>query len=138
MYPDAQIRFCLVWGNDNLFLGSQVVRKHEFRNLWNLFLIFWIDFWDSLNGQFCAQSSLQLFLDCLVLLTARGHLINILPWSQRKLSLRSFLGHGSLLASEEFLGRQLAFAQASIRETCLQGSSQFGFAPYLCFPFLEI
>ena len=40
-----------------------------------------------LSGQFCAQSHLQLLLDCLLLLTARGHVINILPWSQRKLSL---------------------------------------------------
>ena len=134
MYPDAKIRFFLVWGNHHLFLGSQVVSRHEFAD----FLLFWIDFWDSLSGQFCAQSPLQLFLGCFVLLIARGHLTNILPWSQRKLSRRLFLGHGSLLASVESLGRQLAFAQASIRETCLQGSSQFGFAAYLCFPFLQI
>ena len=49
----------------------------------------------------------QLFLDCLLLLSARRHLFNILPWSQRKLFLRSFLGHGSLLASVESLGPRI-------------------------------
>ena len=107
MYPDAQIRFFLVRGSDWLLLSSQVVCKHEFGHFWNLF---WIDFWYSLSGQFCAQSLLELFLDCLLLLIARGHLLNILLEPQRKLFLRSFLGHGSLLASVESLGRQLVSA----------------------------
>ena len=128
----------LVRGDDCLFLGFQVVCRHEFGGICNSFGCFGLTF-----GILCVAHSVhkvlfQLFPDCLLPLTARGHLINILPWSQRKLFPCSFLGHGSLLASEEFLGRQLAFAQASIRETCLQGSSQFGFAPYLCFPLQEI
>ena len=79
-----------------------MVCKHEFGHFWDQF---WIDFWYSLSGQFCAQSPLKLFLDCLLLLIARGHLLNILPEPQRKLFLRSFLGHGSLLARLESLGR---------------------------------
>ena len=34
--------------------------------IWILFLLFWIDFWDSLSGQFCAQSPLPIVSRLLV------------------------------------------------------------------------